>query len=69
MRSEKVNKPKGRLARVLALLRFELRVGLVDNIDAAFTANELAILVAGLERLERSRNFHFLHLVFGSNKI
>ena len=40
------------LTGLIALLR------LVDHIDAAFTAHDLAIAVTRLERAERIRNLH-----------
>src|ERR1700732_906120 len=41
-----------------ALLGFEARVRLVDDVDDALAAHELAIPVTGLERLERASDLH-----------
>jgi hypothetical protein len=43
---------------VLALLGFEARIGLVDHIDHALAANDLAVAVATLERLKRATDLH-----------
>jgi hypothetical protein len=42
----------------LSLTRFIAGIGLVDHIDAALAAHDLAIGVALLERLERVGDFH-----------
>src|ERR1700754_4869149 len=44
--------------RTSALLGFEARVGLVDHVDAALAAHELAVAVTRLERLERASDLH-----------
>jgi hypothetical protein len=41
-----------------ALLCFEAWVGLVDDVNAALTAHDLAVTVARLERFERRADFH-----------
>ena len=41
-----------------ALLGFEARVGLVDDVDPALAAHELAVAVTRLERLERASDLH-----------
>src|SRR3954454_22361791 len=43
---------------VLGLARLEARVGLVDHVDAALAADDAAILVAQLHRLERMTDLH-----------
>src|ERR1700759_4257062 len=45
----------------LALLGFEARVGLVDDVDPALAAHELAVAVTRLERLERASDLHDLN--------
>ena len=47
-----------RLSDLSALTGLETRVGLVDDVDAAFAAHDLAIAVAALERAERIANLH-----------
>src|SRR6185312_16102080 len=42
-----------------ALLGLETRVGLVDHIDDALAAHDLAVAMATLERLERAADFHW----------
>ena len=42
----------------LALLGLEARVRLVDHVGATLAANDLAVAVAALERLERGTDFH-----------
>ena len=42
----------------LALTGLEARVGLVDHVEAALAAHDLAIAVTVLERPERAANFH-----------
>src|SRR5438445_13639308 len=49
-------------AKASALLGFEARVRLVDDVDDAFAAHELAVAVARLERLERASDLHDLDL-------
>src|SRR5690606_2383534 len=44
--------------KALALLRLEARVRLVDHIDDALAAHDLAVAVATLERLERAADLH-----------
>lgn len=59
-------KPRPRRARLLhfelcgnlTLTGFEPALGLVDNVDPAFTANNAAIAVAVLKRPEGVANFH-----------
>src|SRR5579859_1040974 len=46
--------------RASALLGFETRVRLVDDIDDALAAHELAVAVTRLERLERASDLHDL---------
>src|ERR1700744_3629642 len=46
------------IGRASALLGFEARVGLVDDIDPALAAHELAVAVTRLERLERASDLH-----------
>ena len=41
------------------MLRLEARIGLVDDIDDALAAHDLAIAVTTLERLERAADFHW----------
>src|SRR5437870_12273516 len=41
-----------------ALLGFEARVGLVDDVDPALAAHELAVAVTRLQRLERASDLH-----------
>ena len=61
---EKGRAPKGAtffdllLLQVLALTGLVALLRLVDHIDAAFTAHNLAIAVTRLQRAERVRNFH-----------
>src|SRR3954468_9555986 len=43
-----------------ALLGFEARVRLVDDVDHALAAHELAVAVTRLERLERASDLHDL---------
>src|SRR5450830_1035689 len=47
-----------RSERCLALLRLEARVGLVDDEDDALATHDLAVAVAGLQRLERATDLH-----------
>ena len=47
-------------AEASALLGFEARVGLVDDVDDALAAHELAVAVTRLERLERASDLHDL---------
>src|SRR5689334_2979553 len=42
----------------LALLGLEARIGLVDHVDAALAAHELAVAVTALEGLQGAANFH-----------
>src|ERR1700744_4663206 len=42
------------IGRASALLGFEARVGLVDDVDPALAAHELAVAVTRLERLKRA---------------
>ncbi len=42
----------------LALARFESRVLLIDEVDPALAAHDLAVFVARLRGLERIANFH-----------
>src|SRR3954453_18472227 len=46
------------IGRTSALLGFEARVGLVDDVDDALAAHELAVAVTRLERLERASDLH-----------
>src|SRR3990167_6644337 len=46
-----------------ALLCFEAGVGLVDDVHPAFTANDLAVAVARLQRFEGRTDFHGSGLV------
>src|SRR5258708_14736408 len=58
----------GRLTAILrgsALPGFEARVGLVDDVDPAPAAHELAVAVTRLERLERASDLHHLILRLG----
>src|SRR3954469_22691533 len=41
-----------------ALPRLKPRIGLVDDVDAALAAHELAVAVTRLERLERASDLH-----------
>src|ERR1700759_5485594 len=50
-----------------ALLGFEARVGLVDDVDPALAAHELAVAVTRLERLERASDLHGPNLQSGRN--
>src|SRR5579862_9680820 len=45
-----------------ALLGLEARVRLVDDVDDALAAHELAVAVTRLERLERASDLHDLDL-------
>src|ERR1051325_4520478 len=49
-----------------ALLGFEARVGLVDDVDPALAAHELAVAMARLQRLERASDLHDLILRSGA---
>ena len=49
------------VAPELALARLEAGIGLIDNVDPPLTANNAAILVAFLRRLERIKYFHLAH--------
>jgi len=53
---------------VLALLGFEAWVGLVDHIDPALAAHELAVAVPRLQRLERASDLHNV-FSFGSRTV
>jgi len=48
----------GGAVRALALARLEARVGFVNDVDAALAAHDLAIRVAGFERLDGGGDFH-----------
>jgi len=52
-----------------ALARFIARVGFVDDIGAAFAANDLAISVALFQRLKGIRNLHCPDPSIGGRKI
>jgi hypothetical protein len=43
---------------MLALTRFEARVFLVNDVNAAFAANYTAVFVAGFGGFERAEDFH-----------
>ena len=43
---------------VSALARFETRVGLADHEDLATAANDLAVAVTGLRRLQGGQDLH-----------
>jgi len=45
----------------LALTSLEARSSLIDDVNAALTANELAVTMTGLERLERILDLHVNH--------
>jgi hypothetical protein len=49
------------VAPELTLARLEAGIGLVDNVDPPLAANNAAILVAFLRRLERIKYFHLVH--------
>src|SRR5258708_28179526 len=49
-------------AKASALLGFEARVRLVDDVDDALAAHQLAVAVTRLERLERASDLHDLDL-------
>src|SRR5262249_49863225 len=51
-------RPAHRSTEGSALLGFEARVGLVDDVDPALAAHELAVAVTRLERLERASDLH-----------
>lgn len=53
----------GRRHVKLALTRFEAWVLLVDDVDAAFAANQTVVAVAALQRFQRILDFHRLALV------
>jgi len=48
----------------LALLGLETGVGLIDDVDHALTAHQLAVAVTRLERLERASDLHDLRLLW-----
>jgi hypothetical protein len=52
--------PLKNAASRLALARFETRVLLIDEIDTALAAHDLAVLIARLRGLERIADFHRL---------
>src|SRR3989344_2460632 len=56
--SRRPRRRRQRTGKTLALLRLEARVGLVDHIDLALAAHDLAVAVTGLERLERAADLH-----------
>ena len=52
------------MLRSLALTSFKALLRLVDHVDAAFTANDLAIAVTRLQRAERVCDFHGRSLLY-----
>src|SRR5579872_5411564 len=44
--------------RPLPLARLEPRVGFVDHVDPALATHQLAVAMAGLQRLERTSDLH-----------